>query len=173
MITTYRRVAAALDRVPDFPLLLARLALGVLFIDHGLQKYNGNGGLASFEGFLRSLKNIPVPALTSQIVPALEVIGGIALIAGLLTRVFALVLTGEMVVTGFVVKAYDLHQPLVSTTSAAVELDLVYLVLLVTVLVFGPGRASVDRVLGLERGQADSSDLAATAPAPRVTTRNI
>jgi uncharacterized membrane protein YphA (DoxX/SURF4 family) len=150
MITSYRRAAGALDRVPDLALLLSRLVLGVLFIVHGLQKYQAAGGLAEFEGFLSSMGNIPLPALTSQIVPALEVVGGVALIAGILSRVFALVLAGEMAVTGFLVKAVNLGQPLVSTQGAGVELDLLFLTLLVTVLVFGPGRMSADRVLGLE-----------------------
>jgi putative oxidoreductase len=173
MINTYRRAAATLERFPDVALLLARLTLGVLFIDHGLQKYTAQGGLAGFQGFLRSLQNIPAPELTSQVVPVLEVVGGAALIAGLLTRVLALVLAGEMVVTGFLVKANDLHQPLVSRTGAGVELDLLYLVLLVTVLLLGPGRASLDRVLGLERGRAPGTPVAATAPTPRTTTRHI
>jgi putative oxidoreductase len=173
MINSYRRVAASLERIPDVVMLLARLTLGVLFIDHGLQKYNAKGGLAPFEGFLRSLKNVPAPALTSHVVPALEVIGGIALIAGLLTRVAALLLAGEMVVTGFFVKAHDLHQPLVSQMSTGVELDLLYLVLLVTVLVFGPGRASVDRLLRLEGVRTSKSAVAPADPARRLTSQNI
>jgi len=173
MITTYRRAAATLERIPDLPLLLARLTLGVLFIDHGLQKYNAQGGLASFEGFLRSLKNVPAPTLTSHVVPLLEVAGGALLIAGLLTRIFAVLLAGEMVVTGFVVKAHDLHQPLVSTQGAGVELDLVFLTLLVTVLLLGPGRASIDRLLGLERGPASNYDLAAKEPTARRATQSI
>jgi putative oxidoreductase len=169
MITTYRRATASLERVPDVALLLARLTLGVLFIDHGLQKYHAKGGLASFEGFLRFLKNVPAPGLTAHVVPVLEVAGGVALIAGLLTRVIAVLLAGEMVVTGFLVKAHDLHQPLVSQQGAGVELDLVYLMLLVTVLLLGPGRASVDHVLGLEGRRTRSADAAATAPTPRST----
>jgi putative oxidoreductase len=164
VITRYRRVAASLEGVPDVVQLLSRLALGLLFIDHGLQKYNGQGGVAAFEGFLRSLKNVPAPGPTSHIVPALEVVGGIALIAGLLTRVFALLLAGEMVVTGFYVKAHDLHQPLVSKLGAGVELDLVYLVLLVTVLFVGPGRASIDHLLRLEAVRSPKNDPTASRP---------
>jgi putative oxidoreductase len=171
MIATYRRAAAALDRVPDVVLVLSRVALGVLFIDHGLQKYSGPGGVAGFEGFLRSLPHLPAPALTSEIVPALEIGGGVLLIAGLLTRVIAVVLAGEMAVTGFVIKAVDLHQPLVSRQGAGVELDLVYLVLLVTVLTFGPGRVSLDRFLGLER--PSTAAVPAPAPAPRRTTQHV
>jgi putative oxidoreductase len=159
VITTYRRAATSLERVPDLAKLLARVTLGVLFIDHGLQKYFGQGGLAAFEGFLRSLNKVPAPTLTSQLIPALEVVGGLLLIVGLLTRVVALLLAGEMVVTGLLVKAVTLHQPLVSQTGAGVEVDLVYLVLLVIVLLLGPGRASLDRVIGLEQGRKLRSEV--------------
>jgi putative oxidoreductase len=115
---------------------------------------------------------VPAPALTSHVVPALEVVGGIALIAGLLTRVVALLLAGEMAVTGFLVKGHDLDQPLVSKLGAGIELDLVYLVLLLTVLVLGPGRASLDRLLRLEGVRTSSSGVAAAEPTRRLTTQN-
>jgi putative oxidoreductase len=173
MINIYRRAAASMERLPDLAMLLARLTLGVLFIDHGLQKYNAKGGLATFEGFLRSLKNIPAPGLTAHVVPALEVVGGIALIAGLLTRVFAILLAGEMIVTGFLVKGHDLNQPLVSQVSTGIELDLLFLVLLVTVLIVGPGRASIDRLIRLEHAQPAESVVAAPEPAARLASQNV
>jgi putative oxidoreductase len=170
MITAYRRVAQSLERGRDVALLVARVALGILFIDHGLQKYHAKGGLASFEGFLRSLNNIPAPALTAHVVPLLEVGGGIALIAGLLTRVIALLLAGEMLVTGFVVKAHDLHMPLVSQMAAGVELDLVYLVLLVSIVTLGPGRACADYLFGLEGARSKANDV---TPAGARTTQSV
>jgi putative oxidoreductase len=160
MITGYRRVTEKFDRIPDLALTLARVVLGLLFIDHGLQKYHAKGGVASFEYFLRSLKNIPAPGLTSHVVPAFEVVGGVVLIVGVLSRVVALLFAAEMVVTGFVVKAHDLHAGLVSAQTAGVELDLVYLVLLLSVLVLGPGRLSLDAAVGLERRNSTTSALA-------------
>lgn len=151
MISRYATATAALSRLADAPLLLIRLALGLLFIDHGLQKYHAPGGVASFEYFLKSLKNVPATGLTSQVVPALEVAGGVVLIAGLLTRVIALVLGLEMVYTGFYVKLHDLHTGVVSQRGAGAELDIAYLLVLLVVLVLGPGRASLDALLGLER----------------------
>lgn len=150
MITAYRRATATLDKLPDLILALARLALGVLFIAHGLQKFHAKGGLASFEYFLRSLKNVPAPALTSHVVPAFEVVGGALLIAGLLSRVVAVLFAAEMLVTGFLVKAHDLHVSLVDQRVAGVELDLVFLVAVASLVVFGPGGASIDALLRLE-----------------------
>jgi putative oxidoreductase len=161
MITSYRRAASSLDSTRDAALLLARVTIGVLFIDHGLQKYNAKGGLAAFEGFLKFLKNIPATALMSQVVPALEVVGGVLLIAGALTRVVALLLALEMAFTGFLVKGHDLHLALVSKMGAGIELDLAFLIVLVSVLLLGPGRASVDRVLGLEGETTRDADIVA------------
>jgi putative oxidoreductase len=171
MITVYRRGTEILGRVPDLAMLIARLTLGVLFIDHGLQKYHAKGGLASFEYFLRSLRNIPAPALVSHVVPAFEVAAGGALIFGLLSRIVALLVIGEMLTTGLLVKAHDLHAGLVSATTAGVELDLLYLVMGVCVLLLGPGRASIDAALGLERRSAkrDPAQTAAKAGIPSVS----
>lgn len=151
MTSRYRRVANLLGRTPGAaPLLFVRLVVGVLFIVHGSQKYTAKGGLAAFEDGIRALGNVPAPALTAHVVPALEVAGGVLLVIGLITRAAALLLAGEMALTGFWIKAYDLHLPLVSTATAGVELDLAYLTLLVTVLLLGPGRVSADQALGLE-----------------------
>lgn len=158
MITYYRNAVGSLSRGGDVALLIARLVVGLLFIDHGLQKYHAKGGLDSFEYFLRSLKNVPFPGLTSQVVPAAEVIGGALLILGFLTRVVCLALAAEMLVTGFLVKGHDLHAGYVSQTMAGIELDLAYFAIFVTLLLLGPGRASLDALLHLEGRSADGAD---------------
>ena len=165
LIAAYRKASDSLSRGSHLITAAIRLVVGVLFIDHGLQKYHEKGGLTSFEYFLRSLKNAPAPGLTSHVIPGLEVVGGAMLIAGLLTRVIALVLAAEMVFTGFVVKLHDLHTGVVAALGAGAELDLVYLLVLLTVLLLGPGRASIDHLLRVENmsGQATAtSPLAAT-----------
>lgn len=156
MINRYRSIFAPLSRATDVLLLLVRVAIGILFIDHGLQKYTAQGGLAAFQGFLKSLGNVPAPEVTSRVVPLIEIAGGTLLILGLLTRVLAAVLAVEMVITGFLVKLHDLHAPIVSQTMAGVELDAVYLLVLLTLLVVGAGRLSADVLIGLE-GSARTS----------------
>lgn len=168
MITYYRNAAASMGRAGDAALLLARLVVGLLFIDHGLQKYHAKGGLTSFEYFLRSLKNIPFPGLTSHVVPAAEVVGGALLIVGFLTRVVCLALAAEMLVTGFVVRQHDLHAGFVSQTMAGIELDLAYFVVFVTVLMLGPGRASLDALLHLEAPSTTVTETSGASSQPRV-----
>ena len=66
--------------------LVLRVATGLVFAMHGYQKYAG--GLAGVTGFLTSL-GFPLPGVFAVILIAVELIGGVALILGLGTRVAA------------------------------------------------------------------------------------
>jgi putative oxidoreductase len=66
-------------------ILLARIGLGVIFLAHGLQKLNTfgfDGTKASFESM-----DVPLAPLSAFLVTWLEILGGVALIAGLLTPI--------------------------------------------------------------------------------------
>ncbi|WP_282060639.1 DoxX family protein [Bacillus pumilus] len=64
--------------------LFVRVILGIIFFLHGLQAYQeGLGGTATFFG------QIGVPEFMAYIVKTIELVGGIALILGLGTRIFA------------------------------------------------------------------------------------
>lgn len=64
--------------------LFVRVILGIIFFLHGLQAYQGGlGGTAAFFG------QIGVPEFMAYIVKTIELVGGIALILGLGTRLFA------------------------------------------------------------------------------------
>jgi putative oxidoreductase len=75
---------------------LLRIVTGVIFFVHGWQKLfeMGHGGVT---GFFTSL-NVPLPAVAAAIVIALELLGGLALILGFLTRLVALPLAIDMLV---------------------------------------------------------------------------
>jgi len=66
--------------------LVLRVATGFVFAMHGYQKFSG--GLAGVTGFLASL-GFPLPEVFAVILIAVELLGGIALIVGLGTRVAA------------------------------------------------------------------------------------
>lgn len=66
-------------------ILIARVGLGIVFLAHGLQKLNTfgfDGTKASFEGM-----DVPLASVSAFLVTWLEILGGIALIAGLLTPI--------------------------------------------------------------------------------------
>ncbi|MBA3944893.1 MAG: DoxX family protein [Herpetosiphonaceae bacterium] len=93
------RVYSELDRrfaaYQSLVTLLLRLAVGLTFFFSGYGKVAG--GVAGTSKFFGSL-GIPFPALMGPFISYLELIGGAAIIIGLLTRVFALLLMGDMAV---------------------------------------------------------------------------
>ena len=68
--------------------LIARVIVGVIMAVHGFQKLVG--GPANFGAFLQQL-GVPAPTLMAYVVTFVELVGGILLILGLLSRLAALV----------------------------------------------------------------------------------
>lgn len=63
-------------------LFIIRIFLGITFFAHGLDKFQG--GIGNTAGFFES---IGIPAFLAYVVALIELVGGIALIIGLGTRV--------------------------------------------------------------------------------------
>jgi putative oxidoreductase len=82
--------------------LVGRLLLALLFLPAGLTKI---GGFAGTVGYIAS-KGLPVPAAAAVVAILVEVLGGLALIAGFGTRVAALVLAVFTLVATVVFHAY-------------------------------------------------------------------
>lgn len=76
--------------------LVLRLAAGLVFAMHGWQKLSimGIGGVAGFFGML----GIPFPELAALVVTLVELVGGIALILGIGTRIAGALLAVNMLV---------------------------------------------------------------------------
>jgi putative oxidoreductase len=74
--------------------LILRLAVGIVFAMHGWQKLAvmGVGGVGGFFGSL----GIPAPELMAIVVTAVELVGGIALIVGVGTRIAGTLLALDM-----------------------------------------------------------------------------
>jgi putative oxidoreductase len=84
------------SRAADWGLVPLRLVVGLVFVVHGAQKLFvfGLGGAA---GFMAKV-GIPLPFVAAVVVMAVEILGGLALILGLGTRVAAALLAFEMLV---------------------------------------------------------------------------
>ena len=81
-------------RLNDLGLLLFRLMLGIVFIAHGWQKFHdfGFAGQAdAFEGM-----GIPAPTVSAAIVIVLELVGGVLLVLGAITRVLGVLFFLDM-----------------------------------------------------------------------------
>ncbi len=112
-----------------------RAAIGVIFIVHGSGKFD-----PGFAGFLTGPLGLPpemqIPIALAELVP------GILLIVGVLTRISASMISIIMIGAIFYVKnAANL------TGDGAYELDLILLAGSLVVIAAGPGRASLAHVI--------------------------
>jgi putative oxidoreductase len=143
---TRPRVASA-GGVGDVGLLVLRGVTGVVMAYHGWLKIDG--GIENFQGFVDSL-GLPLPELLAPAVTYLELIGGILLILGLVTRVPALLIAIEMLFTAFLVKATKLDVGLIEQQGTGSEIDLMIFAACAAIVLFGPGRLSLDRAFRIE-----------------------
>lgn len=120
--------------------LILRIFLGLTFFIHGLVKFQG--GIGNTAGFFES---IGLPGFFAYIVAIIELVGGLALIVGLKTRVVSILLAIIMVVAIFTVKlpAGFLGTP----EMAGYELDLALLVISVYLAIAKSSLFSLDNVL--------------------------
>lgn len=130
----------SLAHLAPFAPTIMRVIIGALFVLHGIDKFNT--GLDNVAGFF-SDNGVPAAALSAQVTAFLEVILGAALIAGLFTRVTALVLTGLLFGAIIFVKAEG-------GILGSAETDLAYIAALLGVVFLGPGKLSVDEVINAE-----------------------
>ncbi|WP_406693634.1 DoxX family protein [Singulisphaera sp. Ch08] len=123
---------------------LIRGVLGVVFVGHGAQKLFGifgGPGLTGFSGFLDGL-GIPFPMVNAVLAGSAEFFGGLALLAGVGTRVSAALLVSTMVVATFAVQSRGL-----SVQNGGMEYPLVLAVLLTGIGLLGPGHLTLASLL--------------------------
>ena len=111
-----------------------RSAIGVIFIVHGVTKFN--------PGFANFLSNMGLPPEMQIPIALAELIPGILLIVGVLSRFSASLLSIIMIGAIFHVKG---AQSL--TGDGGVELDLILLAASLVIIVAGPGRISISQVI--------------------------
>jgi putative oxidoreductase len=152
-----RFVAVASSLQSPFLLLFVRLYWGWEFAEDGWGKLHSLDKVTEYFGSL----NLPMPGPTALFVSIVELVGGVLLVIGLLSRLTGLVLTVNMIVA-FLSVASD-RQALFSVFtdpdkfSAATPYGFLFASLVV--LIFGPGKISLDtlleRVLGTQKTASD------------------
>jgi putative oxidoreductase len=139
----------------DIGALLLRVVGGAIFIPHGWSKIAGEGGAAAFAGDIAN--NYGIPVFYGHVAAWTELLGAALLIVGLFTRLDALLLSITMFVAAFVVQLpdalYDLQPGAIKIFVAlrGIETPLALFAICAAVVFIGPGRVSLDHILGVER----------------------
>ena len=123
--------------LPPYGILLLRLALGACMIYHGYGKVVPDNAMDHFAHYVVSLG---MPYWLGYVSAFTEFAGGIFLILGLFTRLFAFLVTINMLVAIF---AVTIHQGY-SGSEYAIALAAMAILLLLA----GPGKAALDRKIG-------------------------
>jgi putative oxidoreductase len=118
----------------DFALLLLRIVAGLGLASHG---YNAimNGGVESFAGFLESL-GFPAPLAFAWIAKTTELVGGVCVAVGLLTRPAALLCAATMFIAMLTAHLGDPFEKW--------ELALLYFAAMAVIAMSGSGKYSID-----------------------------
>jgi putative oxidoreductase len=133
----------------DLAGLAIRAVFGPTLAYHGWQKLDrGAGQFADFVGTIEVF-GMSMPEATGYVVLWAELAGGLLITLGLLTRLVALMWAVQFLMIPFVVKS---EVGLIGTDRTGFEIDLFIAVAGLVLLFLGPGRPSLDHLLGLEAG---------------------
>lgn len=111
-----------------------RLVLGVFFMVHSQAKFGS--------GFGQFLSSLGLPTEMAVLVGLLELIGGALLIVGVLSRIASGIIAIDML--GAIVYVKKLKA---FSGNQGIELELLAFIILITIVVLGPGRISVSHLV--------------------------
>jgi putative oxidoreductase len=144
------QLARQFGRLAGFAPFVARVIVGFLMLAHGVDRLSGGvAGIAGFGKFLSSA-GLPAGLLLAWFVTLLELVGGALLILGLLSRIIAGLMTVELLVAIALVTG---QAGLIAEEGVGYERDLAYIAGFLVVLLLGPGRPSLDHLIGFEEAR--------------------
>ena len=111
-----------------------RSAIGVIFIVHGIGKFN--------PGFADFLSNIGLPPEMQIPIALAELVPGILLVVGILSRLSASLLV--IIMLGAILHVKGAQS---LTGDGGVELDLILLASSLVIMIVGPGRISLSHII--------------------------
>lgn len=139
MKSTYHSIVQHLLKLRDLPLLLIRLTLAYGFYSPAIAKVNDIGAIAEWFETL----GMPAPLLNAYLATYTEVAGVILLALGLATRF----ITVPLIIT-MIVAVKTVHwQNGFNASDNGFEIPLYYTVMLITLMIYGAGKISLDGIL--------------------------
>ena len=139
MIKLYNMFLEKLEIVKDLPGLISRLVLAYGFYWPAMQKVNNIEGISQWF----SSMNYPFPTLNAYMAAGTETIGFVLLFLGLGTRLIAVPLMIVMIVAITTVHLGNGFE----AGNNGFEIPLYYLIMLISILISGPGRISLDAII--------------------------
>ena len=121
----------------DLALLLLRIFMGGTFLVYAIKKVQG---FDNYVVLFSDKLDLPFPMINLYLVMAVEGIGGILLVLGVLTRFISIPLIFTMVVAFFLVNINNGF----AASNFGVEVPLAYISILIVLFAFGSGKISVD-----------------------------
>jgi putative oxidoreductase len=134
--------------------LILRVVLGISFFIHGLEKFQS--GIENIVGWFES---IGLPGFLAYGVALLEVIGGIALVVGLGTRIVSALFV--VLLVGAILKVKLAVGFLGNGQMAGYELDLAFLAMSVFLVINGSRLLALDQLI--DRGREKNSETLKSA----------
>ena len=129
----------------DYFYFVFRVLVGLLFMQHGLQKMFGlfeGPGIPGFAGFLSTL-GFPAPIFFSYVAASIELFGGLAIALGLFARLAAFIATLELLIVYSIAHIPNGLIPILNQG----ELALLYVASFLVIMAFGARKWSLEKVI--------------------------
>jgi len=145
----YSLIVRAGNSLQSLFLLFVRLYWGWQFMVDGWGKLHNLPKVTEYFGSL----GLPAPGPTAVFVSILELVGGALLALGLGSRLIALLLTGNMTVAYITGDREALLSIFSDPDKFSAAAPFTYLMASLIILIFGPGRFSLDYLIGRKWGR--------------------
>ena len=139
LIGVCNSISKTLEVVKDLPLLFIRLTLAYGFYSPAMNKWSDIDSVAAwFESM-----NYPLPTLNAYMAASTEIAGVVLLTLGFASRIISIPLIIVMVVAILTVHGGNGFE----ASGNGFEIPLYYLVMLFAILVYGPGKYSIEGLI--------------------------
>jgi len=139
LIGVCNKIGRATESLKDLPLLLIRLTLAYGFYTPAINKWQDINAIASwFESM-----NYPLPKLNAYMAAGTEMAGVVLLTIGFASRIISIPLIFVMLVAILTVHFGNGWE----ASNNGFEIPFYYMIMLFVILIYGPGRISLEGIL--------------------------